>query len=84
MKAMCLASHTNSDHVAAIDAWADRALLDEVDMPKKFLADCVADRRNEELASVFPAAAVRAVGKSWAEFVEQLSACPGFVAALEA
>ena len=48
------------------------ALLDEVSRPKEMI-DCVADRHNDDLAALFPAADVHATMRSWAEFIEALT-----------
>lgn len=71
--ARCRAKHANEDHQRQIESWrSNRALLDEVSRPKEML-DCVADRHNDDLAALFPAADVHAAMRSWAEFIEALT-----------
>jgi hypothetical protein len=74
VETLCALKHQSPDHQELIAAWRhDRQLLDDVPRPKDEALPCVADRHNEALAAAFPAQDVHAAGRSWREFVDQLS-----------
>jgi hypothetical protein len=71
---ICRSKYSGRD-IGKFQQWAaERGALDEVAKPKE--ETCLGNKHNEELASCVPCKEVLAIGKSLAELLRRLQACP--------